>query len=382
MYKSTDLIVFKNNKKFKIIDKKIKRGSFGKPVKVLNEEIDQIFIIKKYEPFDEKNRAPFFETFITEIKLMYNIYHENIVRIFDYELDCPNYTGYIVMEFIEGCEFDKYFLNIDSTNGDNINYIFKQLIDGFLCLEQNKIIHRDIRSSNILITTENIVKIIDFGFGKPIKKTIDNKNTFNSIISRDDMKELPEEFEKGNYNSLTDMFCIAELFLNTIKKYNIGDFKYFKILEKMMKPKVEGRFRSFREIKNIIDKNNFNVILSNESNKKIYKTLINKLIEPIWYIEKNIILNKKHKEVINQLQLFIDNNLFENEIELNKQFFNIFIKSNYKFDYGYKILMKDIKNFYEWISSSDDEDQRIILQNINYKLRSVEEKLRNNPRLF
>lgn len=67
------------------------------------------------------------------------------------------------MEYVEnGKSLNEYIRN----NTDTINHIFEQIISGFCYLEQHNLCHRDIRSNNILINSDGIVKIIDFGFGK------------------------------------------------------------------------------------------------------------------------------------------------------------------------------------------------------------------------
>ena len=70
----------------------------------------------------------FYDTFKKEIKLMYQINHPNVVRVFTYYLYEDYYTGYILMEYIEGDSIDKWFedywLQLTSSND-----IFRQLID-------------------------------------------------------------------------------------------------------------------------------------------------------------------------------------------------------------------------------------------------------------
>ena len=110
-------------------------------------------------------KEDFFSTFKKEIKLMYNINHPNVVRIFTYYLYEDIYTGYIVMEYVDGTNIDDWF-SMYFMQGADSNQIFRQLIEGFTCIERNGIIHRDIREGNILISKNDKVKIIDFGLGK------------------------------------------------------------------------------------------------------------------------------------------------------------------------------------------------------------------------
>jgi len=141
-----DDIKFIRQKDFKFL-KEIGQGALGKTVLLKDEDLNVEFVCKKYKPINGVNKEQYFKNFINEIKLLHLLYHKNIVRIFNYYL-YPNYfTGYIVMEFIEGLELDSYLEKYP----ENINNIFEQLIDGFVYLEENSILHRDIRPSNIMV---------------------------------------------------------------------------------------------------------------------------------------------------------------------------------------------------------------------------------------
>lgn len=50
-----------------------------------------------------------------------------------------------------------------------VKCIIKQLLEGVNYLHTNKILHRDIKSANILINDEGEVKLADFGLGRKIK---------------------------------------------------------------------------------------------------------------------------------------------------------------------------------------------------------------------
>ena len=50
-----------------------------------------------------------------------------------------------------------------------IKSILKQLLEGVAYLHKHKILHRDIKSANILLNDEGIVKLADFGLGRKIR---------------------------------------------------------------------------------------------------------------------------------------------------------------------------------------------------------------------
>jgi serine/threonine-protein kinase len=68
--------------------------------------------------------------------------------------------GYILMEYVQGMNIVEYL----EIHPEEINEVFFQVVAGFAHLEENDILHRDIRPANILVTDDGTVKIIDLGF--------------------------------------------------------------------------------------------------------------------------------------------------------------------------------------------------------------------------
>ncbi len=114
--------------------------------------------------------------------------HKNIVEIYDVGEDDGMY--YIVMEYVEGQDIETYL----SKNPQKINDIFNQCISGFSHLEKCKILHRDIRPMNILVSNDGDLKIIDFGFGKRITQ----ENDFDKSITLNWWCEPPHDFKDKN----------------------------------------------------------------------------------------------------------------------------------------------------------------------------------------
>ena len=57
-------------------------------------------------------------------------------------------------------------------NEDQISYITKEVLHALVYLQQNLCIHRDIKGSNILLTGDCEVKLVDYGISCQVKKTL------------------------------------------------------------------------------------------------------------------------------------------------------------------------------------------------------------------
>jgi serine/threonine protein kinase len=105
---------------------------------------------------------------IKEAQLLKSFYHPNIVKYLDdYQ---KGKSFFIVMEFVKGGNLRKFIEKYKNDEKiipeDLLIFIFSQLISALhYCFDQ-KIIHGDIKSENILITDSNIVKLADFGISK------------------------------------------------------------------------------------------------------------------------------------------------------------------------------------------------------------------------
>jgi len=150
--------------KYKFI-KDIGEGRYGKVFlfeKIGNDEKVAIKKISKRKP--ETN----IERLLNEIDILKFIKDnpsENIVKVENIIEDYD--TFYIVMEYLPFNLSSYLSKNIHNCNK---NQITKQIVNGLKFLHSNGILHREIKTENILIENEMNVKITDFGFSKVLFK--------------------------------------------------------------------------------------------------------------------------------------------------------------------------------------------------------------------
>ena len=97
-----DVIPFVKQKDYIMVNNDLGGGSFGKTVLLQDPFIDELFVAKKYEPEYDGIKEQFYKNFLDEIKILYKLNHRNIVRIYNYYAYENIYTGYILMEYIDG----------------------------------------------------------------------------------------------------------------------------------------------------------------------------------------------------------------------------------------------------------------------------------------
>lgn len=368
------VVKFMRQKDYVMVNDNLGNGAFGRTVLLRDTMIEELFVAKKYEPIqviqnDTKLKAQFLTNFLEEIKILHKLNHKNIVRVYNYYAYENAQTAFIIMEYVSGTSIDKYMADVEVTT-EQLDNIFIQLIDGFHYIESHGIIHRDIRESNILIDDKGIPKIIDFGIGKIIDESEEIKDSLRSDINRLGLHLLPQEYYDGIYTSKTDMFYLGELFyrlLQNNKHIKINEFSYNDVLEKMMKKNPTERYKSFGEIREVMNELNFESIEVSYEDKEIYQNFSDALYQAL-----NAFVNEK--KFITDTGVFIANlervkrdNIFENSVQNSSDLVGTIVVEPYK-NNNIFISVDIIDRFIKWFKSADKNTQKLILNNIILKL--------------
>lgn len=362
---SGDIIKFDVQKNFTYI-MPLGTGGTGDTHLFKDETTDMLFAIKKYVPKDKRFIDDQYKRFVDEIKILFNISHPNVVRIYNYYLYPAAKTGFLQMEYVNGKTIDKFK---PETFGKNWNDIFREVISAFEYLEKNHILHRDIRPANILINNNNCVKIIDFGFGKQLNGA--NK-TENSILLNWPATEMPNEVELNQeYNEQTEIYFVGTLFKHLLKDTD-GDFKFLHITEKMTKINPIQRYVSFSEVMRDISFGILGQIDFTDEEKEVYQTFAEDLSSHITcYLNKYTPVNNIQTTLSNLADL-IRNSSLERCVQNNSQLIGCFITGGYRYIPTQNIEVQDVINFYSLVTSLSPSKQKILFDNIYNRLATIE----------
>lgn len=363
--KSGDIIEFNKPKKYEFI-KELMPGGTGKTILMRDPILDLKFVCKKYNPIQTEYWDEFYKRFIDEIKLMYSVYHNNIVRIFDYVLYPDLKLGYITMEYIQGIDIEEYFAFHEE---EKINSVFNQLIAAFSYLEKEGILHRDIRAQNIIIDNNDTLKVIDFGFGKRVYKEKDEQA---SILLNWPASKIPDEITKNEiYNEKTEIFYVGYLIKNIIEKYDIKSFRYTTLLYKMIEVDVNKRIGSFEVIQKEIAEQEFDNIKFNNSEKKIYQSFADNVCGAIKNLKSKIELEDNEKVIIESLKSIVRANSLEKYITDISEVISCFVKSNYVYIQK-NVEVSIVVDFFNFFSRQPLNLKQVILDNLYGRLKRIE----------
>ena len=182
-------------------------GSFGSVYEAKNTIFQNVVAMKviKKDPNNELDE----QEIRNEIDILKKLSHPNIVKIYEFYISKSHY--YIVTEFCKEGELFSYIKNKYSER--QLAVLFYQVFSGLWYLHDNKILHRDIKLENIMISrkeTDNETgeelfwaKIIDFGTAKIFEKNKKEKDVVGSSYY------IAPEVLKQNYNEKCDTWSVG-----------------------------------------------------------------------------------------------------------------------------------------------------------------------------
>lgn len=144
---------------------KIASGSFGRVYRGDDPRTGQIVAVKvlRRRWTEDPKRV---ESFEREGRIGMTLEHPNIVRLLAVNKDAATGQHFIVMEFVEGDNL-KNILNIrKKLEVDESLHIMEECADGLAYAWGRGLTHRDVKASNILMGTDKIAKLVDFGLAE------------------------------------------------------------------------------------------------------------------------------------------------------------------------------------------------------------------------
>jgi non-specific serine/threonine protein kinase len=232
-------MIGKNISHYRIIDK-LGEGGMGVVYKAEDTKLKRTVALK-FLPRHIAAQPEDRERLILEAQAAAALNHTNIATI--YEINEAKDDTFIAMEYIDGKEL-KYNIDAIPMNLNEVLDIAAQIAEGLQAAHEKGVVHRDIKSSNIILTKKGQVKIMDFGLAKlagakQITKTGTTVGT-TAYMS-------PEQIQAAEVDHRTDLWSFGVLFYEMLTgrlpfQGNYEAAIIYEILNK--EPEAIQRFRS------------------------------------------------------------------------------------------------------------------------------------------
>ncbi|XP_019850848.1 PREDICTED: mitogen-activated protein kinase kinase kinase kinase 5-like [Amphimedon queenslandica] len=142
-----------------------------------------------------------------EISILSHCKHPNIVGYYSSYLRKDKL--WISMEFCEaGSLYNMMHVQHSGLNELQIAFVCKETLQGLTYLHERNILHRDIKSANILLTHDTVVKLADFGIATQLTQTMGKRKTFIGTPYWM-APEVAAVDKKGGYNQKCDIWSLG-----------------------------------------------------------------------------------------------------------------------------------------------------------------------------
>ncbi|MGB5824163.1 MAG: Stk1 family PASTA domain-containing Ser/Thr kinase [Proteocatella sp.] len=262
--------------RYEILDK-IGEGGMAYVYKARCRLLNRIVAVKVLKP-EFSNDEEFLEKFKNEAQSAASLNQQNIINIFDVGQD--DSISYIVMEYVDGENLKDLIHKKGAISQELMISLSRQIA---LALEEahgKKIIHRDIKSQNIMLTKSNMVKVADFGIAKAV--TSSTITAVGSIMGSVHYFS-PEQARGGYVDERSDIYSLGIVMYEMItgKLPFEGDTPVNIALKHIQEEiKFDDKDNISAEIKDVIRK------ATQKSADRRYKT-VSDLIKDLDYVKEN-----------------------------------------------------------------------------------------------
>jgi serine/threonine protein kinase len=154
------------------IVKQIGKGGMGEVYLAQDTRLGRFVAIKILRNYFGSNKSGL-KRLISEAQVASALNHPNIVVI--HEIGEADGIHYIVSEFIEGLTLSE-ILNKQKLTLTEITDIAVQIGNALTAAHEAGIVHRDIKPDNIMVRDDGLVKVLDFGLAKLVRKSQEQNN--------------------------------------------------------------------------------------------------------------------------------------------------------------------------------------------------------------
>ncbi|XP_056150901.1 serine/threonine-protein kinase Nek2 [Lampris incognitus] len=187
-------------------------GSYGKCQKVRRRADGKVLVWKEmdYGTMAESEK----QMLVSEVNLLRELKHPNIVRYYDRIIDRENTTLYIVMEYCEGGDLSSLINKcIKERQYLEEQFILRVMTQLTLALKEchrrsdsgTTVLHRDLKPANIFLDVKQNVKLGDFG----LARILNHDTSFAKTFVGTPYYMSPEQINRMSYNEKSDIWSLG-----------------------------------------------------------------------------------------------------------------------------------------------------------------------------
>jgi uncharacterized RDD family membrane protein YckC len=199
-----------------VIERRLGHGGMGEVYAARDTSLDRPVAIKvlRGHVMSQPGMA---ERFLREARAQARFTHPNIVDIY-YVGRRPTPSGedslFFAMELIEGGDLDDLLRRGETMPPEDARIAMIQVARGLRAAQHAEVIHRDVKPSNLMVGTDGVIKLADFGLAKPVDG--DNEITQEGAIVGSPYYLSPEQALGDDLDHRADMYAMGAAFYHLL----------------------------------------------------------------------------------------------------------------------------------------------------------------------
>jgi len=186
------------------------RGGMGAVYLARDTQLDKTVALKSL-PTEVSSDLRAIDWMKEEVRIAQDLRHENIAAIYNFEVDPGKQSSYIIMEFINGVDLHALLARIpeERASVELVSHILEGCASALGYAHSKRIIHRDIKPKNIMVTRDGLIKVTDFGIARRLKETMSKIS--QTMIAGTPAYMAPEHIMGGKIDSRADIYSMGAM---------------------------------------------------------------------------------------------------------------------------------------------------------------------------
>ncbi|KAG1716570.1 hypothetical protein ID866_622 [Astraeus odoratus] len=215
----------------------IEEGSYGVVFRARDKDTGDIVALKKLKLEEEKHGFPI--TALREVNALMSCRHDNVVRIREVVVGDTLTQVFVVMDFVEHDLKTLLTLMPSPFLQSEIKTLMLQLLSAVAHCHANWILHRDLKTSNLLMNNRGTIKVADFGLARRYGDPIGVGGLTQLVVTL--WYRAPEILLGAtDYSTAVDMWSVGCIFAELLLKEPLfqakGEIELLSMIFKLLGP--------------------------------------------------------------------------------------------------------------------------------------------------
>ena len=182
------------------------RGGMGTVYKVRDTALNANVALKVLRPEIARSASSAERRFRAEIKLARRVTHPNVCQLYDFVEDAD--LRCISMELIEGTQLRQLVRERSLSREAAYEYAL-QIAAGLTAIHKAGIVHRDLKTANIMVDQAGVLRLMDFGIARPIRGDVTREATTTGGVVGTPEYMSPEQARGESVDERSDVYSMG-----------------------------------------------------------------------------------------------------------------------------------------------------------------------------